>query len=269
MTTLVARDYRGALEFLRAAYENEEPAPFPTLVLDALRRLIPSSIASYREWDDRSGSYAHWTSGVDLEDVERIWDRYPAVRSQDPLPGVCPRGEARVPTGRAFQLSDFLPLQRFRRLELYRDVCRPVGTNYVMKLFLPLEGRSGGFVLESERHDFTPRDRGVLDLVAPHLVLVWRAKQAEASASEESDAFLTLTLRERQVLRLVAGGLTNREVALALVVAPGTVRKHLDNVYRKLSVRGRAEAVAVTRVTHSPARTDAQAAMKPGSKRGL
>ena len=61
-----------------------------------------------------------------------------------------------------------------------------------MKLFLPLEGRSGGCVLESERRDFTPRDRGVLDLVAPHLVLVRRAKHAEASASEESDAFLTL-----------------------------------------------------------------------------
>jgi DNA-binding CsgD family transcriptional regulator len=33
---------------------------------------------------------------------------------------------------------------------------------------------------------------------------------------------------------------------------PGTVRKHLDNVYRKLGVRSRAEAVAVTRVTRSP-----------------
>ena len=251
MTTLVARDYRGALEFLRAAYENEEPAPFPTHVLGVLRGLIPSSIVTYREWDDCSGSYAHWASGVDIEDVEQIWDRYPAVRSQDPLPGVCPRGDARVPTGTAFQFSDFLSQRRFRRLELYHDVCRPVGTNYVMKLFLPLDGRSGGFVLESERRDFTPRDRGVLDLLAPHLVLVRRRKQAEASASEHSDALTALTLRERQVLGLVAGGLTNREIAIALVVAPGTVRKHLDNVYRKLSVRSRAEAVAVTRITRS------------------
>ena len=41
-------------------------------------------------------------------------------------------------------------------------------------------------------------------------------------------------------------GRRDREVAAVLFIAPGTVRKHLDNVYAKLGVRSRAQAVAVT-----------------------
>ena len=53
-----------------------------------------------------------------------------------------------------------------------------------------------------------------------------------------------LTPREREILAWVARGKTNREIAAALYLAPGTVRKHLDNVYAKLDVGSRAGAVA-------------------------
>ena len=46
------------------------------------------------------------------------------------------------------------------------------------------------------------------------------------------------------MLHHVAAGLTNAEVAERLVVAPCTVRKHLENAYRKLGVRNRLAAVA-------------------------
>jgi DNA-binding CsgD family transcriptional regulator len=245
MPTLAARDYRGALEFLRVAQEAEDTDPFGVSVLDALRRLIPCSIATYRERDDRTGAYVHRASGIDVREVERIWDRYPAVRTQDPLPGVCPRGAVRLPAGISFQFSDFISLSRFHRLDLYERVCRPVGTNYVMKLFLPLARRSAGFVLEAERRDFSGRDRDLLDVLAPHLLFLRRRGDAHALIGREVDAASSLTPREREVLALVAQGMTNPEIASALLIAPGTVRKHLDNVYRKLGVRGRAEAVAV------------------------
>ncbi len=59
-----------------------------------------------------------------------------------------------------------------------------------------------------------------------------------------------LTAREREVLRLVAAGLTNSEIAGTLFIATGTVRKHLDNVYARLGVGNRAAAVAVGLGTH-------------------
>jgi DNA-binding NarL/FixJ family response regulator len=54
-----------------------------------------------------------------------------------------------------------------------------------------------------------------------------------------------LSPRERDALRLVARGSTNREVAIELDVAPETVKTLLARTYAKLGVRRRAEAVAV------------------------
>ena len=52
-----------------------------------------------------------------------------------------------------------------------------------------------------------------------------------------------LTTREREVIALVADGLTNAEVAERLWISPGTVRRHLENVYGKLGVHTRTAAV--------------------------
>lgn len=54
-----------------------------------------------------------------------------------------------------------------------------------------------------------------------------------------------LTGRELEVLALVAEGRTNGEIAAALVISPHTVRRHLQNVFRKLGVSSRAAATAV------------------------
>ncbi|MEO8970259.1 MAG: AAA family ATPase [Ktedonobacteraceae bacterium] len=54
----------------------------------------------------------------------------------------------------------------------------------------------------------------------------------------------TFTRRELEVLRLVAEGHTDREVADALIISPRTVNRHLSNIFVKLDVPGRAAAVA-------------------------
>ena len=53
-----------------------------------------------------------------------------------------------------------------------------------------------------------------------------------------------LTPREREVLELVADGLTNAEIARRLWVAQSTVAKHLEQAYSKLGVHSRTAAVA-------------------------
>jgi DNA-binding NarL/FixJ family response regulator len=52
-----------------------------------------------------------------------------------------------------------------------------------------------------------------------------------------------LSEREREVLQEVASGATNREIAERLFLSPHTVKEHTSSLYRKLSVRNRAEAV--------------------------
>jgi DNA-binding CsgD family transcriptional regulator len=235
-------DYRAALDFLKIAQGVDGPEPFPERVVDALRRLIPCAIVSYREWGE-DGAFRQWVSGVDADSVQPIWSRYIRFRDQDPLPGGPSFAGGGCPTlGSALKFSDFLTLKQLKRLDLHAEVCRPLGINYVMKLFLPATGGGAGFVLDSERRDFGERDRLLLELLSPHLRVLRRAALARTPLGRESEAFATLTPRERQVVRLLATGMTNREIAAALYIATGTVRKHLDNIYAKLEVQTRTAA---------------------------
>ena len=55
---------------------------------------------------------------------------------------------------------------------------------------------------------------------------------------------LDVTSRELEVLHLVAGGRTNREIAEELVISEKTVERHLSNIFTKLGVSNRAAATA-------------------------
>lgn len=64
----------------------------------------------------------------------------------------------------------------------------------------------------------------------------------ETAAAGDDDGLLTY--REREVLALLAGGATNREIAATLSVTLATVKSHLVHVYAKLEVRNRNDALS-------------------------
>jgi RNA polymerase sigma factor (sigma-70 family) len=51
-----------------------------------------------------------------------------------------------------------------------------------------------------------------------------------------------LTEQERKVLKLVAEGKTNKEIAEVLLVSPATVKRHLENILKKLQLKNRVTA---------------------------
>jgi DNA-binding CsgD family transcriptional regulator len=123
---------------------------------------------------------------------------------------------------------------------------------FQMTLALPAPSRiTRTFVLDRTSVDFGERDHSLLNLLRPHLLHLRSARVARRRYASTSSGSLegVLTRREIDVLTLVAEGMRNRDVAAALCIAPGTVRKHLDNIYGKLGVRNRVAAAArLTRV---------------------
>lgn len=78
----------------------------------------------------------------------------------------------------------------------------------------------------------------LLTLLRPHLVALRDRVEAVRRTVP------VLTPRQVELLRRVAQGQTNRQVARDLSLSEGTVRKHLENIYARLEVNSRIEAVA-------------------------
>jgi len=94
------------------------------------------------------------------------------------------------------------------------------------------------FLFRGPGRDFSERDRALLTLLRPHM------HQAYLDAERRRHPVPRLTSRQWELMRLVAAGLTNAQIARQLGVAEGTVRIHLGNVYARLKVSSRTAAVA-------------------------
>lgn len=57
---------------------------------------------------------------------------------------------------------------------------------------------------------------------------------------------MRLSARQRQVLKLMCEGLTNKRIAKRLGISPGTVKVHVSDVFRRTGARNRAEAIVRT-----------------------
>src|SRR3712207_2441863 len=72
----------------------------------------------------------------------------------------------------------------------------------------------------------------------------WRFRAGSRRARVLLPGGELLTERELEVLRLLAAGASNQAIAQELVVAVGTVKRHLNNIFGKLGVQTRLEAAA-------------------------
>lgn len=129
--------------------------------------------------------------------------------------------------------SDVIDRAALRRLEVYDVLMRPL--LYTMKAsFAAPTLTSRAFLLSRTDRDFSDTERDLLRLLLPHLEAAYRRVRLAARLSE----------REREILALVAKGMTNREIAEALYLSPLTVRTHLEHIFVKLGVRTRTAAAA-------------------------
>jgi DNA-binding CsgD family transcriptional regulator len=139
------------------------------------------------------------------------------------------------------RVSDVATPQEWLRSQAYDVLFRPERGRFqlsiVTTLAAPLVGR--GWVLTRADRDFSDEEVAIATALLPALTVAERIRPWQFTASGVDPADVTLTDRERAVLRHVALGLSAQQVAVQLAISPRTVQKHLEHTYRKLGCSDR------------------------------
>lgn len=143
------------------------------------------------------------------------------------------------------KISDFYSARQWHSIGTRCGINRPMGFEHDLMLTLPA---SPGpvpapsrtirlFFFRGPGPDFSEHDRALLTLLRPHL------QQAYLDAERRRHPAPRLTPRQKDLLRLLAAGQTNTQIARRLGISEGTVRSHLEDIYEKLDVSSRTAAV--------------------------
>ncbi|MCW2787553.1 MAG: hypothetical protein JWP74_4070 [Marmoricola sp.] len=243
MATLSAADVAKVLELVGLLHEAQNPDDLAHQLTQRLRTVIPCDLISYNDMDTTGTGDS--TTFFEPELVPRLSLEpiFSALLHEHPLVNDMAENGDMQPR----RMSDFISLQRLKSLDLWHEVFRPLETNY--QLGMPVTtspGRLAGIGLNRWQSDFSDRDLSVARLLQPHLALAYdHARLRAAEVDRASSELDVLTLRERQVLALVAAGRVNKDIALTLCLSVRTVEKHIENIRTKLGVRTRTEAAAL------------------------
>jgi DNA-binding CsgD family transcriptional regulator len=247
MTRLPAADLETVLSFLAEAQAVEETLPFTPELLQRLADLVGCEQAIFFQLDrtsrlvnaripntltppwDRRTDDEYWTC---VRTVELDRRRFAGGPGPLVLANVFSRG---LRTSHEFN-ENARDSGLIDQIHIDLDPARPWSSELVV----------------FGTDDFGDRERLIMELVRPHLVGLFRAARLRTQLASilrllDPEAAVRLTPREREVMELVAAGRANAEIAETLWITPGTVRKHLENVYAKLGVRSRTAALAKLR----------------------
>ena len=142
-------------------------------------------------------------------------------------------------------------------IDAARVVCAETGCRVVMlttfdqddHVFDALRAGASAFLLKDVRRDDLVHAVRVVaageSLLAPSVTrrLIELFTTGEAARPLRVDRLSVLTAREQETLRMLAQGMSNPEIATAMVVSPHTAKTHVSNVLTKLGLRDRVHAV--------------------------
>ena len=113
-----------------------------------------------------------------------------------------------------------------------------------MRLFLDEGPPAARLLYRAAERGIRPAYAGRLLAAFPEAGAAFTPRGPSASPSRLVEP---LSERERQILQLIAAGMTNKEIAHKLVLSVNTVKVHTHNIYGKLSVSNRTQALAKAR----------------------
>ncbi|SAK97045.1 ATP-dependent transcription regulator LuxR [Caballeronia temeraria] len=134
--------------------------------------------------------------------------------------------------------------KRDEAVDVMRDVLKLAGPAGLHQSIID-QGAQIGPLLQAVRDDTrdTAQTRDVLSFM-DRLLEGWRAQYQPGSKARRDTERESLSARERNIVELIAQGLSNKEIARDLGIAPETVKSHVKSIFVKLAVDKRAHAVA-------------------------
>jgi DNA-binding NarL/FixJ family response regulator len=252
-----ASTVRAALAAVEAADAAASLPELPGLLLPALAELVGADSALWTELDETAGSLPRRVvsyPGPLLDEqaaaaLEKHAQDFPLTRHTRP------GGD-----GRPIRRSDLQSMRSFRRSGMYADVVRKTGINEILAMALMPGNPHVCISLHRVGPDFTPAAVDLLTQLRPLLTrrvarlagradrLADRADRLAAGGGSTWTGRADLTVRQQQVLCLVAEGLTDTAIGHRLGCSPRTVDKHLEHIYRRLGVSCRTAAITAARV---------------------
>jgi DNA-binding CsgD family transcriptional regulator len=217
-------------------------------MLDSLHRVLPSDYVSLND----VGPTPDQVVAIMKPEVPAMYGAWTEHAHENPLL----RQHLATHDGRAYRFSDVISQAEFRELPLYREVYAPMGVEHQMAFTLPgSSDRVLAIALSRGERDYSDAERDFANAARPFLIQSYLNALAHHAArsstflgasapSREALCATGLTLREAEVVRLVALGRSNNHVAAELGISDRTVGKHLEHSFRKLGVRDRSTAAA-------------------------
>ena len=236
--TITERDLRTMLDVVDRGRNAEPEELFPRDLLRGLADLVPAEYISYQV----SRPLDHEFIGLELvgDDPDDLEDGWEELFWRSYWEGeTCCRPQLTGDYDTVWRVSDYLT-ERQMADSIVGEWCRLTGVRHEVAVPLPVRGAEDRRLLlfRTSGCDFTERERLLLTMLRPHFIEVLRAHERRRAGVPD------LTTRQLQLLRLVADGHSNTQIAHRLFVAEGTVRKHLENIYERLGVTSRTAAVA-------------------------
>jgi DNA-binding CsgD family transcriptional regulator len=239
MPSLTRGDAERLLRFVSVTGASQlHHQPFTPDLLVELGRLVPADSITYLAeevdgWVDatRPGE-SDEERGIAVNELPSVAEIVAVCRSEDPIAIRRLNGSRET-----LMFSDFFTQRQLRRMSFHAEYLRFYDVNHRISFRVPADPHVV-VLFDRKSLAFEERDRLVLDLLQPHLGRIYAGHVQRCRGVVGA----RLTARETEVLELVADGKTNGEIANALWVSPGTVRKHLENAFAKLGVHTRTAA---------------------------
>jgi DNA-binding CsgD family transcriptional regulator len=145
------------------------------------------------------------------------------------------------------RISDLIDPQSLRASRIYQEVLVPVGGQHAVLISVtaPLSDTWLYFMANRAERDFDDDELEFARRLQPVLVALYTSLAGDQSSAGRAQ--VRVTRRELTVLRLVAAGHTADRISHELSISRATVRKHLENLYRKLGTTDRLGAVIQAR----------------------